>query len=322
MFRQPGFQLFDPRSLAVVVAVAFGLADGSPAWAEPSTAGTSGRIIELEATLGAPSPRQEHYFGYAVAVSGDWIVVGEQYDDSACPGQNPCNSSGAAYVYHRAGQTWQFSQKLRASDPKWAAQLGFAVGIDADTIVVGAPYAAGSTTEDGAIYVFVHDGSTWQEQEKVVRQLPNNARFGASVAISGDLVVVGTPGRGYEAYAFRRSFGTWALDATFVPWDGAYQYFGNAVAVSGETVAVTSTEADAPGTLDSGAAYVFRRVGGVWAREAKVVPDLPIYGSQFGSSVSLLGDRLAVGALGEKAFCQPFVCYPGAAYIFARNGSF
>ena len=72
--------------------------------------------------------------------------------------------------------------------------------------------------------------------------------------------------------------------------------FGAAVAIDGDLALVGAPGADAPDGTNTGAVYFFRRDGQVWTEEVKVVPDDPVFSSQFGAAVALDGDRALVGA--------------------------
>ena len=94
----------------------------------------------------------------------------------------------------------------------------------------------------------------------------------------------------------------------------AFDFFGNSVAVSGDTAVVGTREADA----DAGAAYVFQRgQGGVdnWGKVTKLLASDAEANDVFGWSVALSGDTLVVGAYGEDAGGNA----AGAAYVFGRD---
>ena len=84
-------------------------------------------------------------FGYAVAISGDTLIVGAQYEDSCSTSvsttaatDNGCSNAGAAYVYVRSGAVWSFQTFLKAPNAGANDLFGSAVAISGDTIVVGA----------------------------------------------------------------------------------------------------------------------------------------------------------------------------------------
>jgi hypothetical protein len=75
----------------------------------------------------------------------------------------------------------------------------------------------------------------------------------------------------------------------------AKDYFGTSVSISGDVAVVGAPNADVSGKTDAGAAYVYRNIGGTWSFEAKLARAVPAATDKFGSSVSVLGDFLAVG---------------------------
>ncbi|MBN1607171.1 MAG: FG-GAP repeat protein [Polyangiaceae bacterium] len=93
---------------------------------------------------------------------------------------------------------------------------------------------------------------------------------------------------------------------------GSGDWFGLSVSVSGDTLAVgaiyeageatgvngNQSDALAP---RSGAAYVFTRSGGLWSQQAYLKASNTGAGDEFGVSVSVSGDTLAVGAFGESS---------------------
>jgi hypothetical protein len=157
-------------------------------------------------------------------------------------------------------------------------------------------------------------------QVEVAKVIPEGgsdfARFGHSVAVDGDIVVVGAWGEddfGDEsgaAYVFERSTSGWRVAAVLTASDArAGTRFGYSVAVQSSTVVVGALYESSHG-LDSGAVYVFDRGESGWTESAKLTPEAAAENSHFGKSLSLSGDRLAIGAPG-----------PGStsAYVFRRE---
>jgi hypothetical protein len=129
-------------------------------------------------------------FGGAVAISGDTAVVGAPYDSV---GAN--SHQGSVYVFIRVGGTWTQQAQLFADDGAAGDEFGWSVGIDGDTIVVGA-HADNvfANTDQGSAYVFVRSGTTWTQQAHLFAN-DGSARdrdyFGNAVAIQGDTAIVG-----------------------------------------------------------------------------------------------------------------------------------
>ncbi|MEZ5352869.1 MAG: BACON domain-containing carbohydrate-binding protein [Bryobacteraceae bacterium] len=290
-------------------------------------------------------------FGYSVAVSIDTVVVGAHLEDSIAntvngdQANNSATDSGAAYVFTRDRDgAWFQVAYLKASNSASFKNFGYSVAISGDTIVVGAPNESGS----GAAYVFIRFGGEWSLK---ARLRASNAGvgdgFGSSVAVYGETAVVGAPGEDSNAtgvggngadnsksnsgaaYVFSStSFTEWIERAYLKASNtGADHFFGTAVAVSGQTVAV-----GAPGEnsnfFSAGAGYVFVRSGATWSQQAFLKASNSLGFDLFGQSVALSGDTLVVGAPGEKSTAtgvngQGNNSLPdaGAAYVFVRAGS-
>ncbi len=247
-------------------------------------------------------------FGRAVALEGDTLLVSAHLDDHG-GGQN----AGSVYVFERSGTSWTQQAKLVASDAIARDAFGTSVALFGDTAIVGSPLdETGLVTNTGSAYVFVRDGTSWTEQAKLVGLgIGPLGNFGASVALSGDTAVVGASGqvdqdRVGSVHVFVRSGTSWALQERL---GDLAEGIGVSVAVDGDTMAL-----GAPLSPSSGATLVFVRSGTDWSQQANLGADFPLAGDGFGSSVSLEGDKLLVGAsLADKL--------TGAAYVFARSGT-
>ena len=148
-------------------------------------------------------------------------------------------------------------------------------------------------------------------------------RFGGSVAISGDTVVVGAPrddDAGFDSgsvYVFVRSGTTWTEEAKLTASDAAAEdEFGVSVALSGDTALVGASGDDDAGS-GSGSAYVFVRNGTSWSQQVKLTASDAAAEDGFGASVALSGDTALVGASGDDGTGVS----SGSAYVFVRNGT-
>jgi uncharacterized protein (DUF2345 family) len=282
----------------------------------------NGSLWELSAKLTASDAATSDGFGVSVSVSGDTIVVGS-------PGQGDMDS-GAAYVFTFNGTLWEQVAKLPQAPVDWSI-FGQSVSISGDTIVVGARYdvANDGTLWAGAAYVFKHNSTGWAQMEKLTASAGDAAmldNFGFSVSVSGNTIVVGAPGdedNTGAAYVFALNGALWQQMAKFpLEGVGSSSYFGQSVAVSGETIVVGGYYDDVTdGPTDTGAAYLFRAEGTEWVVE-KVTASDAAGGDYFGYSVSISGDTVIVGAPwkddGSSEVSQ--VMYAGAAYVFILEG--
>ena len=149
-------------------------------------------------------------FGISVSVSGDTAIVGAYLEDSNSTGVNGNQSnnsaadSGAVYVFVRSSMDWSQQAYLKASNTGLFDRFGYAVSISGDTAVVGARFedsgatgvdgiqADESAMDSGAVYVFDRGGATWSQQAYLKASNTGAAdNFGATVAVSGNTVVVG-----------------------------------------------------------------------------------------------------------------------------------
>jgi hypothetical protein len=262
----------------------------------------------LTASDGAP----DDWFGASVAISGNTIVVGA--------------GSDSAYVFVRSGSTWSEQQILTANDGTRGG-FGSRVAISGETVIVGAPGDYhGADFIQGSAFVFVRSGSTWSQQQKLKAGGDGwvVAHFGCSVAISGETIVVGAyfddTGNVPQgsAYVFVRSGMLWSQQARLAASDGAWgDYFGDSVAISGETVVVGAKLADVGSDVDQGSAYVFVRSGMTWSQQQKLTAGDGAADDSFGTSVAISGDMVVVGAWDDDIGNMD----QGSAYVFVRSGT-
>ncbi len=257
-------------------------------------------------------------FGSSVAISGDTVIVGAQWDDDNGDG------SGSAYVFVLNGTTWNQQAKLTASDGAPEDWFGHSVAISGDTVVVGAHGDDDRGYGSGSAYVFVRDGTTWTQQAKLTANDGAAAdAFGWFVAVSEDTAVVGAyndDDRGASSgsvYVFVRNGANWSQQAKLHASDGiSGDHFGWSTAVSGDTAVVGALDNDDSGT-SSGSAYVFARSGTTWSQRAKLDASDGAAYDEFGCSVAISADTVVVGAHGDDDHGDG----SGSAYVFVRDGT-
>ncbi len=271
-----------------------------------------------EAVIYASDASIVDQFGWSVALDGDTLVA------SAYGANTPAGvDSGAVYVFTRSGTTWTEQQKLVPASAGAGDGVGYQVAISGDTIVAGAPLDDDNGSESGSAFVWTRSGGTWTEQAQLT---PADAaagdRFGLSVGIDGDTVVVGSPSddddgsQSGSAYVFTRSGATWTEVAKLTAGDAdAGDTLGFSVAVDGDTVIAGAPRSDDNGN-ESGSAYIFRDNGTAWAEEAKLTAGDASFGRNYGWSVSIEAESVAVGSPADN-----FGSGTGDAYIVTRSGT-
>lgn len=304
-------------------------------------------------------------FGSVVALTGegDWfssdasndlLAVGAPVEASAATGidgdqaDNAAPYAGAVYLFRRDGTSWAQAAYVKASNAELYDSFGTQVALSGDTLAVGAMVEASASRGvdadqmdnfapyAGAVYVFRRaEGSWYQEAYLKASNADGDDRFGAALALSGDLLAVGAAqedgaGRGVDAadpdgtdnaaansgavYVFQRDGATWQQEAYLKssnsdPGDA----FGVSVALSGPTLVVGANGERSAGTgpfsdqsdnsaAVAGAAYVFERApGGDWQQVGYLKAPNAAMADSFGSAVAAAGGMVAVGARGEDS---------------------
>ena len=194
---------------------------------------------------------------------------------------------------------------IKASNSEDSDHFGSSLAISGNTVVVGAPNEDSSATgmggnqednliyDSGAAYVFIRNGSIWSQQAYIkASNTESGDLFATSVAISGDTLVVGAPHEDSSA------------------------------------TGVNGNQADNSAD-ESGAVYVFTRVGNDWSQQAYIKASNTNTGDRFGSAVAISGDTLVVGAFAESSNAigvngiqtDNSVISSGAVYVFTRIGN-
>ncbi|MDH5327194.1 MAG: FG-GAP repeat protein [Gammaproteobacteria bacterium] len=294
--------------------------------------------------------------GTNVSLSGDTLVVGVANEDGVA------DDAGAVYVFIRSGSTWILEDRLTADNAEAGDNFGASVSLSGDTLAVGAPFEDGgrsstlgntnnNATDSGAVYVFTRTDGVWRPDALLkATNADRRDHFGESVALFGDTLVVGAPdeaarsGSGIGAnnntapgagavYVYTLGInGNWG-DQVYLKASNAQagDRFGTSVALDGDTLAVAAVGEDGNdlgGEDDSGAAYVFVRDNNTWTEQQRIKVDNADANDQFGSSVALSGNTLAVGAVGEDGDTNSTAANlneganeAGAVYVFTRSGT-
>ncbi|MFK7844138.1 MAG: choice-of-anchor D domain-containing protein, partial [Rhodothermales bacterium] len=250
-------------------------------------------------------------FGSAVDISSTHAIVGAWNDDEA---------RGSAYVFVKSGSAWIQQAKLEANDRAVEDRFGQSVSIEGNHAIVGS-WQDDNIRGDGAgaAYVYQLDGSTWQQQFKLVASDGEQGdRFGSAVTVQGNDVIVGAANGGFfgegTAYVFSSNGTVWEEEGKLSSSDaGLSDGFGSTVAIEGNIAVVGAPIHDRQSSIDEGAAYVFEKVSGTWVERTKLSASDGASGYEFGGAVDLVGGEIVVGAGGANN-------QAGAMYIFSRSG--
>jgi len=281
---------------------------------------------------GDPVPGER--FGASLAFEGDVLVVG-------APGSvfgPTLPTPGAVYVFERdpVANAFVLAQpRLVAPTPTPGEEFGFSVALEGDRLLVGAPGGVGEVhfyERDPATGDFVSAGAPLRAANP-----PTLGRFGHALALQGNELFVGAPSEGKvsgpasldglgAAYRFQyRPVPGWIQRNRLVSGNTvSLEQFGNALAISGNTLAVGSFTAQSGFLTLPGRVLLFQREDkgtpklgdDTWRKVQVLEPAAPVNKHRFGNDLDLDGDLLVVGGPWNTQPEAP----PGLAYVFDRVG--
>lgn len=264
-----------------------------------------------EAYIKASNTDAQDFFSSSLDFDGDTLVVSARGEDSLSTGINgdqfndPADFNyGAVYVFQRTGSTWSQQAYIKHPHPIANPAFGVSVAVSGDTIAIGAtgddaPFGGTGdqfnrlTEDSGAVYIYTRSGSTWSQQAYIkASNADKEDYFGSVIDLEGDTLVVGVSNED-----------------------------SNATGINGNQADNSSPK--------SGAVYVFQRTGSVWSQEAYLKASNTDSRDEFGFSLALSGNMLAVGALYESSDASNIngdqtsntLSGSGAVYVFERTGN-
>ncbi len=223
-------------------------------------------------------------FGFSVAISGNRAVVGAPYYDGTD------TDSGAVFHFKRVDGDWTMDttpleDPYHGDDYNYEEhEYGFAVDLDKDTLVVGAP--------------------GWERLDTNPVQDKRGRAYVYKISDSDE----------YELVTSLGLFPRGSVGGSASNEDGAQ--FGYAVAVSGNAIAVGSPFREVSGVTDAGEVFVFEEEHDQWDMTLRLVMGYPSANAHFGSSVALEGRYLLVG---EKNRTRSTIPSAGNAHLFERK---
>lgn len=276
------------------------------------------KLIDIE-------PYLNDRFGSSVDIHNEFAVVGIPQDDNF---ETEETQSGSVIVFQYTGASWRFHSRLRNSDNFRNHEFGGSVLLTGDQLVVGAHRVnQQGGVAAGAVYVFRLMGNEWVEVQKIFPEdKVSGGNFGRSIASNGRFLYVGAPGDDDDGfvsgsvYIYELQNQEWIFQGKLRPTDGHQgNRFGrilhedNGVVLVGAPTS-NNDNSDTPGI---GVAYVFRKDSSSWMEEAKLIAPDGALDDRFGTSMTILGNDLWLGApkndeAGDNA---------GALYRFQRSDS-
>jgi hypothetical protein len=270
-----------------------------------------------QAMLVASSTTSGMEFGGAVSLSGDTLAVGACFKSDVAP------LGGSVYVLDRVGGLWVESAELRPSDTAVFDYFGCSISLSGDRLLVGSTGRDDATTNAGAAYMYERQSGVWVETAKLTASdAALQGAFGSSVALDGDRAVIGARNNSLAfvpgaAYVFELQGGAWVETAKLTSGITSEDWFGYAVALSGDRALIGAPLEDAPPLDRSGAAYVYDLQGAAWVQTARLVASDPGDLDRLGLSVALDGGVAVAGAYWDAVPTLD----AGSVYVFELAGS-
>ncbi|HNO79901.1 MAG TPA: right-handed parallel beta-helix repeat-containing protein [Phycisphaerae bacterium] len=263
----------------------------------------------------APDGGAGDQFGSSIDIGESVAAIGAYFGSVS-----GVSDSGSVYVFQKLGDAWLFSAELIYENPASHDRFGFDLSISGSELIVGANRDDDDGTDSGAAFVFATSNGIWKQVAKLTAaDAASEDYFGSGVALEGNTAVIGAYGDDDEGpesgsvYIFRRTGGVWQQTAKLTADDATSDdYFGRDVALSGDTIVVGAYLAHDNGVDNTGAAYVFREIDGVWQQVAKLGADGGTSGDGFGLDVDIDGDTIVVGAYQDDDGASN----SGSAYVF------
>ena len=266
--------------------------------------------------FGAPVPSTNRSFGDELALDGDVLFVGSQFDDYLCPGESDCDA-GSVEVFRLEAGDWTWSQRLTPSQAEAHEFFSRSITLDANRALIGAyGHDTDAGNNSGYVYDFRFDGNQWSEHG-ILEASDRGAGdwFGWDVAMEGTIAAVGAQSAdGVGAvYVFRFTNDEWVEEQKLSPELGAGSaLFGHSLAMEGGRILVGANVADG-----TGAAYIYVHDGQAWVLDQKLVPPLGIAGDRFGEYVAIRSSYLLVSATDENGGAAE----SGAVHVYWFDGA-
>ena len=268
----------------------------------------------------SPEPAQGDGFGSGMAVSGGRLLVTALPAPMRRSGEGPPEppAPGRIHVFERTGSTWTTAGMLAPEGLPEGARLGaVATSADLAAVAVAGPPRRGPSNAffpaDGMIVLFRNQGGEWVQEASLESPRSDQVTaFGASIALSGEVLVVGAPrtdSMAGAAFVYVPGEGGWTMTTELAGGDGAGSLFGMSVLAAGDHLLVaTGHPQQQPGQV-----VAFARDGDGWSESGRLRAFDGSAGDQFGAAMTADGSTVWVGAPGAGGG-------RGAIYEFAMGG--
>ncbi len=219
----------------------------------------------------------------------------------------------------------QTEQKVIPAAGAASDEFARSVCVRGDVAIAGSPYDNETNPDQGSALISRFGGGNWQEEQKLVASDGmSDDDFGRSVAIEGDIAVVGAPltddngTNSGSVYVYRFDGTSWNFEQKIFPnVSAAGDEFGQSVALDNGKLLIGAPKEDGSVTSNRGAAYFFSFNGSMWVEDQKVTYGFSSDDDFFGYSLDLDGDRAVIGAYLD----DDNGVNSGSAFVYDFNGT-
>ncbi|PID64990.1 MAG: hypothetical protein CR962_00460 [Gammaproteobacteria bacterium] len=246
----------------------------------------------------------DRVYGRSISLHGNRLAVGANWADI-----DGNDFQGAVYIFDFNGSSWVQSAKLTASDGEASDRFGSSITLGGNRLVIGATGAnVNNNNDQGAVYIFdFNDGSWVQSAKLTASDGTNHSSFGNFVSLDNNRVAIRAYGqreglfshtiRPGAVYIFDFNGSSWVQSAKLTASDGdKWDKFGASFSLDGNRIAIGAHGVNVNGNDSQGAAYIFDLGNDGWRQSAKLIAADGSADDHFGGSISLNGNRVAIGS--------------------------
>ncbi|MDX1667606.1 MAG: T9SS type A sorting domain-containing protein [Saprospiraceae bacterium] len=242
-------------------------------------------------------------FGKVLAMSEDFLFVTAPDMITEFP-----QTAGVVFIFERTESGWTFVQRLSSPSDDHGARFGNSLAVDGNRLIIGAPHGNGGAENSGLAYLYELENERWTLEHAFIYPESNGQeRFGVSVDIDGDQVIIGSLMHVFDqeegpvgtAHIFIHSGMAWFHAGLLSSSQSSRNdFFGEAVAIEGDLAIVSAVRSDYSGRTDAGSVHVYRQENGFWTKVLRLVPseeDLQSH-MYLGNAIALSAHRLLLGS--------------------------
>jgi len=256
------------------------------------------------------------YFGKSISLYGEWLAISSVYDN------DNGNKSGSVYMYHLIDDNWIEHSKIIANDGMPYDRFGYSLDLYEDILIVGAIFDDDLGENSGSAYAHFLNNNEWVFTQKIYANINNDDNnFGIELSIYDNTLAVSSINadidylnQGVVDIFTLNSENIWSYNQTILSTNpNHYDYFGISIDIYKNLIAVGSYFDDQINN-NSGAVYLYENNNNNWVAIDNITSEDAYANDNFGLSLSVYDDWLAVGSIDDDNGINS-----GSAYIYHKE---